>query len=114
MNPGFSPCSSLALQQGFLRAISAHDSRALHLTQGNSKSLSLVEVGSARPTVGFFIFKPRHTGSGGLSVANQIYDRFKAAGKPLNAGDVAIIDPADMHYYQVSLSISSFSRLSYR
>ncbi|KAJ7452466.1 hypothetical protein B0H11DRAFT_2073564 [Mycena galericulata] len=39
-------------------------------------------------------------GSGGLSVANQIYDRFKAAGKPLNAGDVAIIDPADNHYYQ--------------
>ncbi|KAJ7109335.1 hypothetical protein C8R44DRAFT_884386 [Mycena epipterygia] len=39
-------------------------------------------------------------GSGGLSVANQIYDRFKAAGKPLKAGDVAIIDPADMHYYQ--------------
>ncbi|CAK5264571.1 unnamed protein product [Mycena citricolor] len=39
-------------------------------------------------------------GSGGLSVANQIFDRFKSAGKPLNAGDVAIIDPADSHYYQ--------------
>jgi hypothetical protein len=42
-------------------------------------------------------------GSGGLSVANQIYDRFKAAGKPLNPGDVAIIDPAENHYYQVRL-----------
>ncbi|KAJ7632578.1 sulfide-quinone oxidoreductase [Roridomyces roridus] len=39
-------------------------------------------------------------GSGGLSVANQIYDRFKAAGKPLNAGDVAIIDPSEVHHYQ--------------
>ncbi|KAJ6496638.1 hypothetical protein C8R47DRAFT_1114910 [Mycena vitilis] len=39
-------------------------------------------------------------GSGGLSVANQIYDRFRAAGKPLNPGDVAIIDPAENHYYQ--------------
>ncbi|KAJ6547523.1 hypothetical protein B0H19DRAFT_1166095 [Mycena capillaripes] len=39
-------------------------------------------------------------GSGGLSVANQIYNRFKASGKSLNPGDVAIIDPADNHYYQ--------------
>ncbi|KAJ7046741.1 sulfide-quinone oxidoreductase [Mycena alexandri] len=39
-------------------------------------------------------------GSGGLSVANQIYNRFRAAGKPLNPRDVAIIDPADNHYYQ--------------
>ncbi|KAJ7219231.1 sulfide-quinone oxidoreductase, partial [Mycena pura] len=39
-------------------------------------------------------------GSGGLSVANQIFDRFKAAGKALKAGDVAIVDPADNHYYQ--------------
>ena len=43
-------------------------------------------------------------GSGGLTVANQIYNRFKAAGKPLNDGDVAIIDAAEYHYYQVSLS----------
>lgn len=41
------------------------------------------------------------TGSGGLSVANQIHDRFKAAGKPLNDGDVAIVDGAEYHYYQV-------------
>lgn len=39
-------------------------------------------------------------GSGGLSVANQIYDRFKAAGKALNDGDVAVIDAAEYHYYQ--------------
>lgn len=32
--------------------------------------------------------------------ATQIYNRFKAAGKALNAGDVAIIDPAEYHYYQ--------------
>jgi sulfide:quinone oxidoreductase len=40
------------------------------------------------------------TGTGGLAAANQIYGRFKAAGKALNAGDIAIIDPAEYHYYQ--------------
>lgn len=44
-------------------------------------------------------------GSGGLTVANQIYNRFKAAGKPLNAGDVVVLDAADYHYYQVSAQI---------
>lgn len=39
-------------------------------------------------------------GAGGLTVAHQIYDRFKAAGKPLNEGDVVIVDGADYHYYQ--------------
>ncbi|KAJ3834611.1 sulfide-quinone oxidoreductase [Lentinula raphanica] len=39
-------------------------------------------------------------GSGGLSVANQIYDRFAAAGKALNPGDIAIVDAAEYHYYQ--------------
>jgi len=39
-------------------------------------------------------------GTGGLAAANQIYNRFKAAGKSLNAGDIAIIDPAEYHYYQ--------------
>lgn len=40
-------------------------------------------------------------GSGGLSVAHQIYNRFKGAGKSLNAGDIAIVDGAKDHYYQV-------------
>lgn len=39
-------------------------------------------------------------GSGGLSVANQIYNRFKRAGKSLNPGDIAILDAAEYHYYQ--------------
>jgi len=39
-------------------------------------------------------------GTGGLAAANQIYNRFKAAGKSLNLGDIAIIDPAEHHYYQ--------------
>ncbi|KAL0946942.1 hypothetical protein HGRIS_013101 [Hohenbuehelia grisea] len=39
-------------------------------------------------------------GSAGLSVANQIYDRFKAAGKRLSRSDIAIIDAAEYHYYQ--------------
>ena len=40
-------------------------------------------------------------GAGGLTVANQIFDRFMAAGKPLNEGDHVIVDGADNHYYQV-------------
>ncbi|TFK42619.1 FAD/NAD(P)-binding domain-containing protein [Crucibulum laeve] len=39
-------------------------------------------------------------GSGGLSVANQIYDRFKTTGKPLKGSDVAIVDAEEYHYYQ--------------
>lgn len=35
-------------------------------------------------------------------MANQIYNRFKSAGKALKEGDVAVIDPAEFHYYQVS------------
>ncbi|KIL69712.1 hypothetical protein M378DRAFT_68827, partial [Amanita muscaria Koide BX008] len=42
-------------------------------------------------------------GSGGLTVAQQIYDRFKAAGTPLNVGDITIVDGANHHYYQVTL-----------
>lgn len=41
-------------------------------------------------------------GSAGLTVAQQIYNRFEAAGKPLNRGDIAIVDGAKNHYYQVS------------
>ncbi|KAK2466953.1 hypothetical protein APHAL10511_001211 [Amanita phalloides] len=39
-------------------------------------------------------------GSGGLSVAHQIYNRFKAAGKSLSAGDIAIVDGTKNHDYQ--------------
>lgn len=46
----------------------------------------------------------RSLGSGGLTVANQIYNRFKAAGTPLNEGDIAVLDANDYHYYQVRTS----------
>jgi len=42
------------------------------------------------------------TDIGGLNSANQIYDRFKSAGKTLKDGDVAIVDATESHYYQVS------------
>lgn len=41
-------------------------------------------------------------GSAGLSAAQQIYNRFQAAGKALAAGDIGIVDAAENHYYQVS------------
>ena len=31
------------------------------------------------------------TGSGGLGVAQELYNRFDAAGKPLKAADIAIV-----------------------
>ncbi|KAG1741501.1 sulfide-quinone oxidoreductase [Suillus paluster] len=50
-------------------------------------------------------------GSGGLTVANQIYNRFKAAGRPLNPGDVVVLDAANYHYYQVSRTNNSLMTL---
>ena len=41
-------------------------------------------------------------GAGGLSVANQIYRRFKASGLALKEADIVILDAAEYHYYQVS------------
>jgi sulfide:quinone oxidoreductase len=40
-------------------------------------------------------------GTAGLSVSNQIFNKFKAQGKALNAGDVAVVDAAQYHHYQV-------------
>lgn len=61
--------------------------------------------------VSFSLFRGHETafhleilaGSGGLSVAHQIRDRFKEAGKPLKADDIAIVDAAEYHYYQASV-----------
>jgi len=39
-------------------------------------------------------------GTGGLTVANQIYNKFKREGKGLADGDIAILDNAHYHYYQ--------------
>ncbi|KAJ3526358.1 hypothetical protein NM688_g8271 [Phlebia brevispora] len=39
-------------------------------------------------------------GAGGLTVASQIYHRFRAAGKPLKEDDIVVLDAADYHYYQ--------------
>lgn len=39
-------------------------------------------------------------GSAGLSIANQLYNRFTAAGKQLKDGDITILDAAEYHYYQ--------------
>ncbi|KAI0798071.1 FAD/NAD-binding domain-containing protein [Abortiporus biennis] len=44
-------------------------------------------------------------GSGGLTVANQIYNRFKSAGQPLNEGDIAVVDGAEWHYYQDGMTL---------
>jgi hypothetical protein len=50
----------------------------------------------------------RMSGSGGLTVANQIYNRFKEADKSLNDGDIAVLDAADYHHYQACLYFTRF------
>lgn len=58
------------------------------------------------PTVTVLPTEPdTRIGSGGLSVAQQLYNRFDAAGKPLKAGDIAIVDAAEYHNYQVCLRL---------
>jgi NADPH-dependent 2,4-dienoyl-CoA reductase/sulfur reductase-like enzyme len=39
-------------------------------------------------------------------VANQIYRKFAAAGQALNEGDIAVLDAADYHHYQVNIFYS--------
>lgn len=39
-------------------------------------------------------------GTGGLAVANQIYNKFRAEGKKLADGDIQIVDAAEFHHYQ--------------
>ncbi|KAF8959048.1 hypothetical protein BDZ97DRAFT_1923194 [Flammula alnicola] len=67
-----------------------------------SQRTTLYQTRSATTASGSHKFKVLIVGggSGGLSVAQQIYNRFKAAGKPLADGDIAIVDGAENHYYQ--------------
>ncbi|PSR74933.1 hypothetical protein PHLCEN_2v9467 [Hermanssonia centrifuga] len=66
-------------------------------TTAEKDKYKVVVVGAAADTA--FRANP-FVGSGGLTVANQIYSRFRAAGKPLAKGDIAILDDAEYHYYQ--------------
>lgn len=53
------------------------------------------------------LLQPLLVGAGGLTVASQISNRFRSAGKALNDNDIAVLDAAEYHYYQVStLAIS--------
>jgi hypothetical protein len=67
----------------------------------SSKSLLLEQVRIKVMMDASFMWFPNSVGSGGLSVANQLYNRFDAAGKTLNSGDIAVIDAAEYHHYQV-------------
>ena len=50
-------------------------------------------------------------GSAGLAAAQQIYDRFASAGKSLNPQDIAIVDAAEWHHYQVRSYINTYAML---
>lgn len=56
-----------------------------YASSGQHKSFKILVVGG---------------GSAGLSVANQLYDRFRVGGSPLQPDDIAICDSNDYHYYQ--------------
>ncbi|KAF9480128.1 FAD/NAD(P)-binding domain-containing protein [Pholiota conissans] len=59
--------------------------------------------GSQKPTYKVLVVGG---GDGGLSTAQQIYNRFAAAGKRLADGDIAIVDGAENHYYQPGWTIA--------
>jgi len=65
---------------------------------GGETPLRTADLTSYQSLIPLFVSLP---GSGGLTVAQQIYNRFEVAGKRLNSGDVAIVDGAENHYYQV-------------
>jgi len=49
------------------------------------------------------------TGSGGLSVARQLYNRFDAAGKLLKAADIAIVAALTPLCHQSDFPISTWN-----
>jgi hypothetical protein len=91
-----------AVRRRALAVASAHPPLRLQSTNATTDKVKVLVVGG-----GMSPCRTNETGSnlalgtGGLTVANQIYDRFKADGKTLNAGDITILDAAEYHYYQV-------------
>lgn len=80
-------------------------------TAGNAKTKVLVVGGgSTRTLLAHVISMTSSTGTGGLTVANQIFNRFKKCGKPLNAGDITILDSA---YVRVIVFRHYFKTLSW-
>ncbi|KAH7871893.1 FAD/NAD-P-binding domain-containing protein [Lentinula edodes] len=75
------------------------------LVVDSSRALRSLRFSSTSTTSDKYKIVVVGAGNGGLSVANQIYDRFAAAGKSLNPGDIAIIDSAEYHYYQVCVTL---------
>jgi hypothetical protein len=68
--------------------------RCVRVPQGHDRTRSF-------PRLALLKLNSPVVGSGGLSVAQQLYNRFQTAGKSLKAGDIAIVDAAEYHYYQV-------------
>lgn len=84
-------------------------------TTGDKDKYKVVVVGAGMYSLDGKWFSSRKSyaaGSGGLTVANQIYNRFKAAGTPLNKEDIAVVDAAEYHYYQVSALTSRIAWLN--
>ncbi|KAF9237139.1 FAD/NAD(P)-binding domain-containing protein [Melanogaster broomeanus] len=52
-------------------------------------------------------------GAGGIAVAAQIRNAFKAKGQTLGAGDIAIIDPAQSHYYMITSVVATGLKVNF-
>ncbi|KAF8258620.1 FAD/NAD-P-binding domain-containing protein [Lactarius quietus] len=79
----------------------AHAKRGISCLLRRHTALARVRwLSTEAPTKDRFRIVVLGGGSGGLSVAQQLYNRFKDAGKPLQSGDIAIVDAAEYHNYQ--------------
>jgi len=79
----------------------AHAKRGISCLLRRHTALARVRwLSTEAPTKDRFRIVVLGGGSGGLSVAQQLYNRFKDAGKPLQAGDIAVVDAAEYHNYQ--------------
>ncbi|KAF8960508.1 hypothetical protein BDZ97DRAFT_1665663 [Flammula alnicola] len=79
---------------------------SLHRTNAATLSKSLIRHSSSN-TASKYKVVVVGGGNAGITVASQIYNRFKQAGKALNPGDIAIVDANQYHYYQVCSTLVS-------
>ena len=98
----FAARASRTLKAKSTSALASHSRWASTTAEKDKYKFLIVGAGTyTKPPEMKSVCQSLFTGSGGLTVASQIRDRFRAAGKALNEDDIAVLDAADYHFYQV-------------